>query len=88
MNDLHEQDLQKLMYTPSVPLSVEATVTHEYTQSEQMKCARFLCSRQRFLDDDEVSVKIPPDFDYALYLTLRISSVLVRPRNPWSIHDF
>jgi len=35
-----------------------------------------LCARQRFIDDTETSVKIPPDFDFALYLTMRISSIL------------
>jgi hypothetical protein len=69
--------MQQIMFTPHIAEGVVGTVTHEYTMSDHLRRALFLCARQRFIDDTETSVKIPPDFDFALYLTMRISSILV-----------
>jgi hypothetical protein len=75
--DLKPHDMQQIMFTPHIAEGVVGTVTHEYLMSDHVRRALFLCARQRFIDDTETSVKIPPDFDFALYLTMRISSILV-----------
>mmetsp|Transcript_6483 Transcript_6483/g.14933 ORF Transcript_6483/g.14933 Transcript_6483/m.14933 type:complete len:830 (+) Transcript_6483:53-2542(+) len=71
----HKQ-VEDLMLSPAVPPGVGGTVTHEFFMPDEVRKAQFLCFRQRFVDDAECTVKIPYDFDFALYLTMRISHFL------------
>uniref|UniRef100_A0A6T6WP78 EF-hand domain-containing protein n=1 Tax=Hemiselmis tepida TaxID=464990 RepID=A0A6T6WP78_9CRYP len=71
----HKQ-IEAVMQSPPVAPGVGGTITHEFAMSDAARKAQFLCFRQRFVDDAECSVKIPYDFDFALYLTMRISHFL------------
>ncbi len=71
-----KEALHNMMVMPDYAPGVEGTIVHEYAKPESVRRALFLRCRQRFVTDAECVVAIPEDFDFAQYLSLRISTVL------------